>query len=73
MTFVSAAIIASAYTAAAMMARHYFAIDVELRRLRDIVILILTGLGGAFVFAILLPLLLSSPVNSTSTISFPQF
>ena len=57
-TFVSAAIIASAYTAAAMMARYYFAIDVKLRRLRDIVILILTGLVGALVFAILVPLLL---------------
>ena len=56
--FVSAAIIASAYTAAAMIARHSFAIDVELRRLRDIVILILTGLVGALVFAIFVPLLL---------------
>ena len=56
--FVSAAISASAYTAAAMMARHYFAIDVELRRLRDIVILILTGMGGALIVAVFVPLLL---------------
>jgi two-component system, LuxR family, sensor kinase FixL len=57
-TLVSGAIIASAYTATAMMARHYFAIDVKLTRLRDIVILILTGLFGALIFAILVPLLL---------------
>src|SRR6516165_1461569 len=57
-TFMSAAIIASGYTTAAMVARHYFAIDVGLRRLRDIVILILTGVAGALVFAIFVPLLL---------------
>jgi two-component system, LuxR family, sensor kinase FixL len=58
LTLVSAAIIASAYTTAAMIARHHFTVGVELTRLRDIVILILTGLGGAFVVAILLSLLL---------------
>lgn len=57
-TLVSAAIIASAYTTAAMMVRYYFAIDVKLTRLRDVLILILTGMVGALVFAFLVPLLL---------------
>jgi two-component system, LuxR family, sensor kinase FixL len=57
-TLVSAAIIASTYTTAAMIARYHFAIEVELVRLRDIVILILTGMSGALVVAILLSLLL---------------
>jgi two-component system, LuxR family, sensor kinase FixL len=56
-TLVSAAIIASVYTAAAMIAR-YFGMDVKLTRLRDIVILIVTGMSGALVVAILLSLLL---------------
>ena len=56
--FVSAAISASAYTGAAMMARRYLAIDVGLRRLRDIAILILTGMGGALIVAVFVPLLL---------------
>jgi len=41
-----------------MIARHHFRIDVELTRLRDIMILILMGMGGAIVVAVLLPLLL---------------
>jgi two-component system, LuxR family, sensor kinase FixL len=57
-TLASAAIIASTYTTAAMLARYQFSVDVELARLRDIVILILTGMSGAFVVAVLLPLLL---------------
>jgi signal transduction histidine kinase len=57
-TLASAAIIASTYTAAAMLARYRFSVDVELARLRDIVILILTGMSGALVVAVLLPLLL---------------
>ena len=57
-TLVSAAIIASTYTTAAMLARYQFSVDVELTRLRDIVILILSGLGGALIVAVLLPLLL---------------
>jgi two-component system, LuxR family, sensor kinase FixL len=55
-TLMSAAIIAIAYTSAAVIARR--AINVELRRLRDSVILILTGMSSAFVVAILLSLLL---------------
>jgi two-component system, LuxR family, sensor kinase FixL len=58
MTLISAAVIASTYTTAAMIARYHFRIDVELTRLRDIMILILTGMGGAIVVAVLLPLLL---------------
>jgi two-component system, LuxR family, sensor kinase FixL len=58
MTLISAGIIASTYTTAAMIARNYFTIDVELSRLRDIMILILTGMGAALVVAVLLPLLL---------------
>jgi two-component system, LuxR family, sensor kinase FixL len=57
-TLASAAIIASTYTTAAMLARYHFSVDVELARLRDIVILILTGISGALVVAVLLPLLL---------------
>ena len=57
-TLASAAIIASTYTTAAMLARYRFSVDVELARLRDIVILILTGMSGAFVVAVFLPLLL---------------
>ena len=57
-TLASAAIIASTYTIAAMLARYRFSVDVELTRLRDIVILILTGMSGALVVAVLLPLLL---------------
>jgi len=57
-TLASAAIIASTYTTAAMLARYRFSVDVELARLRDIVILILTGMSGALVVAVLLPLLL---------------
>jgi two-component system, LuxR family, sensor kinase FixL len=57
-TLASAAIIASTYTTAAMLARYHFSVDVELARLRDIVILILTGMSGALVVAVLLPLLL---------------
>jgi integral membrane sensor domain MASE1 len=41
-----------------MLARYHFSVDVELARLRDIVILILTGISGALVVAVLLPLLL---------------
>ena len=55
-TLMSAAIIAITYTSAAVIARR--AINVELRRLRDSVILILTGMSSAFVVAILLSLLL---------------
>jgi signal transduction histidine kinase len=55
-TLLNGAVVASAYTAAAMMARYYFAVDVRLTRLRDIVILILTGLVGALIFAIFVPL-----------------
>jgi signal transduction histidine kinase len=55
---VSAAIIAGAYTSAAVIARNHFPINVELNRLRDGVILILTGVGSAFVVAVLLSLLL---------------
>src|ERR1700758_4030790 len=40
MTLISAAVIASTYTTAAMIARYHFRIDVELTRLRDIMILI---------------------------------
>jgi two-component system, LuxR family, sensor kinase FixL len=58
MTLISAAVIASTYTTAAIIARYHFRIDVELTRLRDIMILILTGMGGAIVVAVLLPLLL---------------
>ena len=58
MTLISAAVIASTYTTAAMIARYHFTIDVALSRLRDIMILILTGMGGALVVAVLLPLLL---------------
>src|SRR5215471_9181242 len=57
-TMVSAAIIAGAYTSAAVVARNHFPINVELSRLRDGLILILTGVGSAFVVAILLSLLL---------------
>jgi two-component system, LuxR family, sensor kinase FixL len=57
-TLMSAAIIAATYTSAALIARRHFTINVELRRLRDSVILILTGMSGAFVVAILLSLLL---------------
>jgi two-component system, LuxR family, sensor kinase FixL len=57
-TLASAAIIASTYTTAAMLARYHFSVDVELARLRDIVLLILIGISGALVVAILLPLLL---------------
>jgi signal transduction histidine kinase len=57
-TLASAAIIASTYTAAAMIARHQFAIDLRLTQLRDIVILMLTGMAGALVVAFLLPSLL---------------
>ena len=57
-TLASAAIIASTYTTAAMLARYRFSVDVELARLRDIVILIVTGMSGAFVVAVFLPLLL---------------
>jgi two-component system, LuxR family, sensor kinase FixL len=57
-TMVSAAIIAGAYTSAAVIARNHFPINVELSRLRDGLILILTGVGSAFVVAILLSLLL---------------
>jgi len=57
-TLASAAIIAAAYTGAAVIARRHFAVNVELGRLRDSVILILTGMGSAFVVAILLSLLL---------------
>jgi two-component system, LuxR family, sensor kinase FixL len=57
-TLASAAIIASTYTTAATLARYHFSVDVELARLRDIVILILTGMSGALVVAVLLPLLL---------------
>jgi len=57
-TLASAAIIAAAYTGAAVIARRHFAINVELGRLRDSVILILTGMGSAFVVATLLTLLL---------------
>jgi two-component system, LuxR family, sensor kinase FixL len=56
-TILNGAVGASAYTAAAMMARYYFAVDVNLMRLRDIVILIATGLVGALIFAIFVPLL----------------
>jgi two-component system sensor kinase FixL len=55
-TFLNGAVSASAYTAAAMMARYYFAVNVNLTRLRDIVILIATGLVGALIFAIFVPL-----------------
>jgi signal transduction histidine kinase len=55
-TLLNGVVIAGAYTAAAMMARYYFAVDVKLTRLRDIVILIATGLVGALMFAILAPL-----------------
>jgi two-component system, LuxR family, sensor kinase FixL len=55
-TLMSAAIIAITYTSAAVIARRM--INVELRRLRDSVILILTGMSSAFVVAILLSLLL---------------
>jgi signal transduction histidine kinase len=55
-TLLNGAVAAGAYTAAAMMARYYFAVDVRLTRLRDIVILILTGLVGALIFAIFAPL-----------------
>jgi two-component system sensor kinase FixL len=55
-TLLNGAVIAGAYTAAAMMARYYFAVDLKLTRLRDIVILIVTGLIGALIFAILVPL-----------------
>ena len=55
-TLLNGAVIAGAYTAAAMMARYYFAVDVKLTRLRDIVILIVAGLVGAIIFAILVPL-----------------
>jgi two-component system, LuxR family, sensor kinase FixL len=58
MTLISAAVIASTYTTAAMIARSHFTIDVALSRLRDIMILILTGMGAALVVAVLLPLLL---------------
>jgi signal transduction histidine kinase len=58
LTLASAAIIACAYTAMAMIARHQLAIDLRLTRLRDIVILILTGTAGALIVAILMPLLL---------------
>src|SRR5215471_15083298 len=57
-TMVSAGIIAGAYTSAAVVARNHFPINVELSRLRDGLILILTGVGSAFVVAILLSLLL---------------
>jgi two-component system, LuxR family, sensor kinase FixL len=57
-TLASAAIITAAYTGAAVIARRHFAINVELGRLRDSVILILTGMGSAFVVATLLTLLL---------------
>src|SRR5215470_17457090 len=57
-TMVSAAIIAGAYTSAAVITRNHFPINAELSRLRDGVILILTGVGSAFVVAILLSLLL---------------
>jgi len=57
-TLASAGIIAGAYTTAVMIARRHFAIDVELRRLLDSVILILTGMASAVVVAILLSLLL---------------
>src|SRR5215472_19015443 len=56
-TMVSAGIIAGAYTSAAVVARNHFPINVELSRLRDGLILILTGMGSAFVVAILLSLL----------------
>jgi len=57
-TLVTGAIIASAYTTAALLARHHFGIDAELTRLRDIVILILTGVSAALIVAIAAPLLL---------------
>jgi two-component system, LuxR family, sensor kinase FixL len=57
-TLASATIIAAAYTGAAVIARRHFGINVELWRLRDSAILIMTGMGSAFVVAILLSLLL---------------
>jgi hypothetical protein len=59
-TLVSAAIIAATYTRAAVIARLHFAINVELGLLRNSVILIMTGMGGAFVVAIVLSLLLTA-------------
>jgi two-component system, LuxR family, sensor kinase FixL len=55
-TLLDGAVIAGAYIASGTMARYYFAVDVKLTRLRDIVILIVTGLAGALIFAILVPL-----------------
>jgi hypothetical protein len=46
------------YTGAAVIACHHFAIKVELWRLRDSAILVMTGMGSAFVVAIPLSLLL---------------
>ena len=53
----TAAIVASVYTVAAFIARRYFMLDVKLERLRDSVMLIVAGMVGAIVVAILLSLL----------------
>jgi signal transduction histidine kinase len=54
----SATIVAGSYTIAAVIARRYLAIDVELSRLRDVVWLIAVGVAGATVAAMLLSSLL---------------
>jgi two-component system, LuxR family, sensor kinase FixL len=53
----TAAIVAGGYTVAAVIARRYFMLDVRLGRLHDSVILIVAGMAGAIVVAVLLSLL----------------
>jgi len=53
----TAAIVAGGYTMAAVIARRYFMLDVKLERLHDSIILIVAGMAGAIVVAVLLSLL----------------
>jgi hypothetical protein len=62
------------YTGAAVIAPRHVAIKVELWRLRDSAILIMTGMGSAFVVAILLSLLLvaAGRFDIDDLVSFPD-
>ena len=53
----TAAIVASIYTMAAVIARRYFMLNVKLERLHDSIILIAAGMVGAIVVAVLLSLI----------------